>query len=373
MEEGDFSRHRKISRSKKWSKVFAESVKTRAPIEEKKEVHRGENMTVYFAKSAVAKKIHELAKVKLYQRSFSCKRTIENLKPPSELVHYDEGWKVSTLCDVCMKPALNDSIICNYCDIIVHIGCHEISPEESAFGAAPTPSLQTLKTPKVLSPKLLTPKGVASPKNFLSTPKAAEKKTKGRVLTCKNCLETQKLEGELHERDYERVVEERRLKLFAKYLSKIVYTFITRRNYIRQKKGVTKIQSVLRGYMMRKRFLLQRRRNPRVLHMQPLMVPKLDPRSLLIFTVFDNVKNLQLFRLDRQYERLSEEGFIIPGMPTNVNFVLTLVGLEAQHHMIIGQATFSLRDVNPYISQDINFSLTGNIVVCIVRRYTRLI
>lgn len=55
-------------------------------------------------------------------------------------------------------------------------------------------------------------------------------------------------------------------------------------------------------------------------------------------------------------------GFIIPGIATNVNLVLTLVTLEAQHQ-ILGQACLSLRDLDPYVAQDITFSLTGNIVV----------
>jgi hypothetical protein len=360
LEDDSFSKHRKMNRSKKWSKVFTESVTTRAPIVEKETIQRGEGVAVYFAKTAVAKKLHSLAKIKLYERSFTCRRTIENLKPPSELVFYRPHWKVSTLCDICMKPALSDSIICNFCDIIVHIGCHEISPEESAF----------VFTPKT---NAITPKALTTPKNNLLTPKktpdppgtpkiTGSKLDYSKILVCKNCRETQREEEKLHHVDYEKVCEERRLHLFGKYLSKIVYTHVTRRNYLRQKQGITKIQSILRGYFMRKRFLQFRRRSLRVLHMQPTLLPKLDSKSMLIFTIFDNVKNVQLFRLDRQCDRMSEEGFIIPGIATSVNFVLTLVTLEGQHHLIVGQASFSLRDVDPYQVQEITFTLSGNIV-----------
>ena len=308
MDEGDFASHRKINRSKKWSKVFTESVQNRAPIEEKAQNQRGENMTVFFAKSAVAKKIHSLAKVKLYERSFSCKKTIENLKPPSELIHYKACWKTSTLCDICMKPALSDTVICHFCDIVVHLGCHELKPEDSVFPMTPKPMVTPvgLTTPKS---KASTPKRVPGTPNTPGTPKIFPKSVpNGKVLVCKNCRETQVEEHKLHNLDYETVIEERRLKLFAKYLSKIVYTFVTRRNYLRQKKGITRIQAMLRGYFCRKKFVQYRRRSYRVLHMQPTLMPKLDSKGMLIFTIFDNVKNVQLFRLDRQCERVSEEG-----------------------------------------------------------------
>lgn len=300
-EEEDFSKHRKMNRSKKWSKVFAESVQTRAPIVEKESLYRGENMTVFFAKNAVAKKLQSMAKVKLNQRSFTCKRTMENLAPPSELAQYRPYWKVSTLCDICMKPALSDSIICNFCDIVVHIGCHELSPQDSAFFSF-TP--KTVPTPKFLT----TPRNTATPRSLCGTPKVGVTVDYGKVLMCKNCRETKKAEEALHLQDYDKVVEERRLQLFGKYLSKIVFTFATRKNYLRQKKGITKIQSVLRGHLMRKRFLQTRRRSLRVLHMQLTQLPKLDSKSMIVFTIFDNVKNIQLFRLDRQCDRMTDEG-----------------------------------------------------------------
>lgn len=369
MEEGDFASHRKINRTKKWSKVFTESVHSRAPIEEKAQVHRGDNVTVFFAKNAIAKKIHSLAKVKLYERSFSCKRTIENLRPPSELLQFKPGWRTATLCDICMKPALSDSIICHFCDIVVHLGCHELKAEDSSFPMTPkqkdTPT--NLTTPKHAStPKARTPSATGTPRTpgSMGISRVMSAQLAGKVLVCKNCRETQVAEHMLHDMDYDKVVEERRLQLFGKYLSKIVYTFVTRRNYLRQKAGITKIQSILRGYFCRKKFLQARRRHLRVLHLQPILIPKVDNKSMLIFTVFDNVKNVQLFRLDRQCDRMSEEGFIIPGIATNVNLVLTLVNIEGQHHVIAGQASFSLRDVDAFKAQDIIFSLTTNISVC---------
>lgn len=362
MEEGDFASHRTMNRSKKWSKVFAESVHSRAPIEEKVQIARGDNVTVFFAKNAVAKKIHALAKIKLYQRSFSCKRTIENLKPPNDLIHFKPSWKTSTLCDICMKPALSDSILCHFCDLVVHIGCHELRQEDSLFPMTPkmfnTPT--NLTTPRSIStPKVRTPSTAGTPGHAKILPRQPT----GKVLVCKACRETQVEEYRLHEKDYEKVVDERRMHLFAKYLSKIVYTFVTRRKFLRQKEGITKIQSILRGYFFRKRFVMFRRRYLRVLHLQPLVIPKLDNKSMLVLTVFDNVKNVQLFRLDRQVERMSEDGFIIPGMATTVNLVLTLVVVEGQNHLIVGQASFSLRDVDAFKPQDITFTLSGNIPV----------
>ena len=56
-------------------------------------------------------------------------------------------------------------------------------------------------------------------------------------------------------------------------------------------------------------------------------------------------------------------GFVIPGIPTNVNFVLTLVVLEGPHQMITCQGIFSLRDVDPFLAQDVVFNLTSNITV----------
>jgi hypothetical protein len=56
-------------------------------------------------------------------------------------------------------------------------------------------------------------------------------------------------------------------------------------------------------------------------------------------------------------------GILIPGMATNINFILTLVTLDQQHHFISAQASMSLRDINPYVQQEIVFTLTPNITV----------
>jgi hypothetical protein len=265
-----FASHRKINRTKKWSKVYIDDVHSRVPIHEVQEHQRAENMTIYFAKNAIAKKMHQLAKVKLYDRTFSCKRTMENLHPPKELGPYRPHWKSSVLCDVCYEPALHDSVICKACNVVIHSTCHYQADHSS-----------------LLSSKV---------------------KVSEFTLTCRNCHETMKDEEKLHESELSKVLEERRLKLFGKYLSKIMYTHVLRRRFLRQRAGITLIQAIVRGHVMRKKFIQYRRRSLRVLYFEASHIPRVDGKSLIVFTAFDPVKNMQLFRVDRQVDRLENEG-----------------------------------------------------------------
>lgn len=302
----------RTKRSKKWSVEFSDTVSSRPPIQDKLPPVKIENMTAMLAKSAVAKKISSLAKYKLAQRSWSCRRSLDNVTPPEPLLPYLTGLKTNTLCEECARPALFNSIVCKSCDCIVHKTC---MPEGEL---------------------------------------------------CRNCQITWESEQSHYKYELNKAIENRRLRYYGKYIAKCVYTYMLRTKFLRKRMIATVFQAMCRKHFMRKKFLQFRKKSLRIVRMEPLSIPKLDNKYLVIFTVIDSAKNSQLFRMDKSLEKFAEGGFIIPGLGTNATLVLTLVTLETglTHHVIAGQASIALRDIDPYTNQELIFNLSGTIVVC---------
>jgi hypothetical protein len=267
MEDFAFGSNR-IKRTKKWSAQFLEAVDSRPPIEDKLPQIKVENMTAMLAKSAVAKKLSALAKVKLAQRSFSCRRTLDNLHPPDPLSDYAGGWKTTVLCDVCIRPALYNSVLCKNCDVVIHRSCSYEAKDADKFGASDNS-------------------------------------------ICQNCHETWSFEEKFYAEEQNRVIEERRLKHYGRYIAKFVYTYMLRSKYLRQREVAILLQSLVRKHAMRKKFLQFRRRFLRIIKMEPAVIPKLDMKYLMVFTIVDSAKNVQLFRIDKNGERLLDGGDLI--------------------------------------------------------------
>lgn len=68
---------------------------------------------------------------------------------------------------------------------------------------------------------------------------------------------------------------------------------------------------------------------------------------IIIFTVFETMRNVQVFRFDRAVDAALEQAVLIPGIASNMSILIT-IGVKEDHntYTLVGQAHFALRDLS---------------------------
>ena len=125
-------------------------------------------------------------------------------------------------------------------------------------------------------------------------------------LRCAECAEHAKAEVDYYNRERHKLIKDREHLLLARKIAKRMITYTIRQRFKRQRAVTILIQSLIRKHMIRKKFGQWRRNQIRVVSIDLMQAPKVD-NGLIVWTIVDTFKNVQLFRLDKQLNK-SEDG-----------------------------------------------------------------
>jgi len=311
------------ARTKKWSTKFANKVKLNdqsSGID--RNIDNNDN-TVFalWARAAIAKKLSANIKSRIRDKTRSCKKSLLNLHEPTLLDQYKPHWDSQLSCEVCHKPAIYESIVCDTCNVVVHFACVNVD--------------------KILS------KGCQQGEHHITYHEETEDEPEKFELQCGVCEEFTDFETDYYEREMERLIEERLMRKFGRIILSKLRTHVARKKYLRRKEFSITCQSLLRRVFVMKRYASSRKNRLRILHLDIKHLPKIQAH-FLCWTAVDVSKGTQVFRYDREVSQVEKEGFLVPGVSSYLSMFLSFVRVEGNHYYITGQAQLALRDINPF-------------------------
>jgi len=259
---------------------------------------------------------------------FECRRTVFNLSPPPTHGDWHGHWGNCLLCYICEKPAVTDTTRCSKCNIIAHVLCMQYKIMNSDH-----PEHRDM---------------------------------------CPHCEEALRMEEEFYQREVDRLKYERLLELSATMVTRRAHVYLAMKRYERTRQSIRHIQAVCRGIITRLRYKIQRRAVLRVVLLNILRLPALpEPimkTGLLVMTVMDTFKGIQLFRFDVPLETVLEESLLVPGLASYMTLVFTLcLKEEVYTYAMLAQAQICIRDmINPAQKKEVGLNLMEKIQVTLL-------
>ncbi|RYY87310.1 hypothetical protein EON63_04205 [archaeon] len=255
-----------------------------------------------------------------------CRHTIENLSPPPKQKDWSAHWGTCLACYLCNRPAINDCTVCPKCNLIYHNLCH---------------SYQS---------------GISS--RYSSD-------------ICPNCDEEHQLDMLHYYEMVDKLRTEKIRSISAEIITRRAHVFLARKNLKWARQMITMIQAIVRGKMARNKYKINRRSFFRVVLMNILQLPQYADvplkHILLVITINDTYKNIQLFRFDKTAETVFDETILVPGIAAYMTVIFTLgVREEVYTYNLVGQAQLSVRDmVNAAHRKEYVLNFMDNILVSI--------
>ena len=316
-------RREEAARSKKWSTKFEQKVLQNEKSNKKERNMDNKDNTIYalWARAAIAKKLSVNIKSKIRDKKRSCKKSLLNLHEPTLLDHYQPHWDSQLSCEVCHKPAIYESIVCETCNIVIHFACANVD--------------------KFLS------KGCQQGEHRITYHEETEDEPEKFELQCGVCEEFTDFETDYYEREMERLIEERLMRKFGKIILSKLKTYVARKQFLRRKNFSITCQSLLRRVFVMKRYASTRKNRLRVLNLEIKHLPKIAAHYVC-WTAVDVTKGIQMFRYDREISKIEKEGFLVPGVSSYLSMFLSFIRVEGNHYYMAGQAQLALRDINPF-------------------------
>jgi hypothetical protein len=330
-------RKEEAMKTKKWSTKFSDKVILNESSSRKdRNMDNGDNtMYALWARAVIAKKLSLNIKNRVRDKKRSCKKSLLNLHEPTTLDQYQPHWDSQLSCEVCHKPAIYDSIVCDTCNIVVHFSCATVD--------------------KILS------KGCQQGEHRIKYHQETDDEPEKFELQCAVCEEFTEFESDYYEREMERLVDERVMKKFAKVIVAKLRAYVARKHYLRQKQFSITCQALLRRLFIMKRYSSNKRNRLRILHLDIKHLPKIQAHYVC-WTAVDVSKNTQLFRYDRDICHVEKEGFLVPGASSYLSLFLSFIRVEGSHFYIVGQAQLALRDIDPFLpDQLLSLVMSDNI------------
>lgn len=261
-----------------------------------------------------------------------CKRSIYNLVPPPSQLDWHAHWGSSLVCYICERPALTECTLCPKCNIISHHLCLQ-SQAMNTSGASPSSS-------------------------------------------CPNCAETYQAELDNYYREVERLKYERMLEISAEMVTRRAHVFLAVRRLAKAKYMLTRIQACVRGIIQRIKYRVMKRPHLRVVLLNVNQLPALPEavtkNGLLIITVMDTFKNIQLFRFDKPLESIMAETVLVPGVASYMTLILTIASKEeAYSFTLTAQAQLCVRDmVSSSMKKEFVLNFMEKILVSLLSPYS---
>lgn len=210
-----------------------------------------------------------------------CRHNLENLEPPADPIPWNSCWGSQILCDICSRPGITDCTICRKCNTISHNQC------------------------------IVDARGNVS--DYI----------------CPNCVESIRSEKDYYTNMLKHLERERKIERDARKISKRLVVVVERRRLTKKRNSVILLQSVVRCYLARKKYLKWLRSQMKLVTVKLTHIPAaVIENGVVVLTVYDTYKNAQQFRLDATAEEAIKQGFLIPGCGSNLSILLTLARRE---------------------------------------------
>lgn len=287
-----------------------------------------------------------------------CKHTAENLIPPPKQLDWDPSWGSQLLCYVCCEPAINDCMICKKCNMVAHFLC---VTQANKILEANTPFLPPIKLGSIRQ-------------SFGRAYKETEQSHK-----CPNCEETLRADLKYYENLILRLKEERQKELSASLIGYRAMIFVYRCRLQKKKKMIIRIQAKFRGILTRKKLLTTLlAKQQKIVVLQVLSLPNFitskelcnnstgQPEALVIVSIHDTFKNVQVFRFDKPVESVFNEMILLPGISLYHTLLVTLAVRDPTTNVytLVGQAQLSIRDITKRTRRsELNISFLERITV----------
>lgn len=308
---------KKNKQLKRWSTIFTEKVDE---IKERKTKHDEavDTMEIMTSKVAIVDMM-DFSITTSYRNTLERhgKQHIDNMPPPPRQKPWDPALGMQLLCDLCNIPALNNSIICKKCNIVCHTHC-----------------IQKIKS--------------TGRKLFQGHHSLEE-------WSCPHCEESLVADLTYYNAMVTKLREEKMHNLCANMIIKRMMIFLERKKLARKMKAVVKLQAVFRRKAAHMKFSQWKKNIMRLIILEITALPSkllnecYSPSGaspMVVVTVHDTFKNIQLFRFDRTIPETFSDAFFIPGITAHMSVFITIaMKEEIYNYSMVGQCQLALRDI----------------------------
>jgi hypothetical protein len=288
-------------RAKKYSTIYTEKVKENDELADiarfKLRNKSGETFASVIARHVIARKMIKICKAKLYSRSYSCKRSLINLRPPEPISNWSDSNGTEILCKVCNLPALYDTISCQHCNEIAHRSCVDMEElnDTDAFNANSSTTSTSIQTSMTT--------GNTIKNNDINI---TDKIINNQYMICEDCLQFEESELQQHYYQKRKLIKEKKQKYIASRIISTLKANFARKKFLKKRKVVIKLQSLVRMHKQRKTYRQTRRTVVRLIYLEFMKIP--PNIAYIILTIVDSFKRYQLFRIDKEASRALNEG-----------------------------------------------------------------
>lgn len=308
---------KKNKQLKRWSTIFTEKVDE---IKERKQKHDEavDTMEIMTSKVAIVDMM-DFSITTSYRNKLERhgKQHIDNLPAPPRQMPWDPSLGMQLLCDLCNTPALNNSIICKKCNIVCHTHC------------------------------------------VVKIKSTGRKLFQGHVSLdewqCPHCEESLVADLTYYNRMVTKLRDEKMRNLCANMIIKRMMIFLERKKLARKMKAVVQLQAAFRRKLVHTKFMAWKKNILRLIILEITALPsKLLTENystngacpMIVVTVHDTFKNIQLFRFDRTIPETFSDALFIPGITSHMSVFITIaMKEEIYNYSMIAQCQLALRDI----------------------------
>jgi len=393
---GSLKKHRP-----KWSKVYIDKIESHKAKAAKAENKSNESWEMMQAASLIRNKLAKFIRAKMSNKSFSCRRTLENLRKPvsyDTYPVYDEQWDHTLLCIVCSTPVASEFTRCRSCNVVIHNACGAfLSPsgvdittnneansisdfqytvDDSIAELSQRTSNISLYTTNLLraedpnAQKLLNTYRIDSIHDLITEALAnSHVNSDTHHFTCFMCREAAHADTHFFKEWYAKLKEQRIFRLYEKLIKKQIVAYIEKKKFYKRKKALVAFQANVRRRKYTKvhaQWVSQAFRVA-VLEMTSLPIEYTCYKDSIVVVTVINAMNhgVQYFRFDKKVDKALAEGFLLGGINSSLSVVISYGILKDDYqklYLLIGQAQYSLRDLNNLLSgQEMQIRFTEKI------------
>ena len=113
----------KKTRVVKYSKLFDQKMSNREAKKDLEEQERQLEFKQIAASRIIGHRIMKFAKKKIYDKTFSCRTTLLNIRKPQNLSEWYSFNGYRSFCVFCDRPAIHDIVGCKFCSSVIHLSC----------------------------------------------------------------------------------------------------------------------------------------------------------------------------------------------------------------------------------------------------------
>ena len=381
----------RLSERKNWTKIYHDRVEGLA--EERAAGYvapERKNLQQAIASGCIiANKLGKHVRRRLKNKKYTCRRSIDNLKPPDVAARWNPIIGTQLVCDICGLSALNDCTACTTCNAVAHRLCvgHLFGrPDEGPLSAKPSfvaggGGTGMSRSQDVFLEEEDEEEEDSEDDSFSGSGSDGDEEGKGPddgglsqfgsqlsmdtdnqaaatysvavgedEFTCGSCRLNEEEDTDFYQHLHTKLQGERRYVLAVRVVARRILAFIERSRFKKLRKSLILLQSAIRKRRAKRWLFFLRQNMIRVCIVDPVDFPdEMRPSDMVCLTIVDPMQHgKQFFRYDKTMEMARVEGFFIPGATAMQTIVLTI--LRPEEHMsntsyfMMGQAQLAVRD-----------------------------